>query len=73
MKYHLSICLFYLTLMLRGRAQLFLTDPRRYLPNNLNEFNTNDLLCGLSNVPDNENATLFSKVQDLILHSKRFA
>ena len=46
---------------------------RRYLPNNINEFNTNDLLCGLSNVPDHENATLFSKVQDFILHSKRFA
>ena len=45
----------------------------RYLPNNLNEFNTNDLLCGLSNVPDYENASLFSKVQDFILHSKRFA
>ena len=29
----------------------------RYLPNNLNELNTNDLLCGLSNVPDYENAT----------------
>ena len=45
----------------------------RYLPNNLNELNTNDLLCGLSNVPDYENATLFSKVQDFIIHSKRFA
>ena len=45
----------------------------RYLPNNLNEFNTNDLLCGLSNVPDYENAKLFSKVQDFILHLKRFA
>ena len=28
MEYHISICPFYLIQMLRGRAQLFLTNPR---------------------------------------------
>ena len=45
----------------------------RYLPNNLNQHNTNDLYCGISNVSDTENEALFLKVQDFIIHSKRFA
>ena len=45
----------------------------RYLPNNLNDLNTNDLLHGKSNLSETENETLFSKVQDFILNSGRFA
>ena len=45
----------------------------RYLPNNLNDLNTNDLLHGKSNLTETENETLFSKVQDFILNSGRFA
>ena len=44
----------------------------RYLPNNLNEFSTNDLLFGQPNLSETDNQILFSKVQDFILHSKRF-
>ena len=43
MKYHLSICLFYLTLMLGGRAQLFLTDPRNNLTFGINLAFVSDL------------------------------
>ena len=45
----------------------------RILPNNLNEFNTNDLLYGLPTAIQNENETLFTQIQEFIIHSKGFA
>ena len=45
---------------------------RRYLPNNPNELNTNELLYGLPNAFETENELFLSQVQDFILHSKRF-
>ena len=50
----------------------YLLFRKRYLPNNLNELNINDLLYGLSNASETENEILFAQVQDFILHSKRF-
>ena len=44
----------------------------RYLPNNINELSTKDLLYGLPNASDTENEILFAQVQDFILYSKRF-
>ena len=41
------------------------------LLNNLNNFNTNDLLYGLPTATDTENEVLFSQVQEFIIHSNR--
>ena len=45
---------------------------RRHLPNNLNDYNTNQLLHGLPDASNTENEVLFTQVQDFIVHSKRF-
>ena len=45
---------------------------RRHLPNNLNDYNTNQLLHGLQDASNIENEVLFTQVQDFIVHSRRF-
>ena len=45
---------------------------RRHLPNNLNDYNTNQLLHGLPDASNIENEVLFTQVQDFIVHSRRF-
>ena len=45
----------------------------RYLPANLQSFSTRDLLYGKENVINIENESLFLKVQEFLIHSKRFA
>ena len=45
---------------------------RGHLPNNLNDYNTNQLLHGLPDASNTENEVLFTQVQDFIVHSKRF-
>ena len=42
----------------------------RYLPANLQSFSTRDLLYGKENVTNNENESLFLKVQEFLIHSK---
>lgn len=44
----------------------------RYLPNNLMNYSTNDLLFGKENEPIPVNETLFLQVQDFIVKSGRF-
>ena len=43
-----------------------------YLPSNLNDLNTHQLLHGKPDVPDSDNERLFLQVQDFIMHSRRF-
>ena len=45
---------------------------RRHLPNNLNDYNTNQLLHGLPDASNTENEVLFTQVQDFIVHSKKY-
>ena len=45
----------------------------RYLPANLQSFSTRDLLYGKEKVTNIENESLFLKVQEFLIHSKRFA
>lgn len=60
-------------------AHFFFTCPRysiprnRYLPNDLHNYTTHELLFGKENVPFHENKSLFLKVQDFIIKSGRFA
>ena len=44
----------------------------RYLPNNLKDLNTNQLLCGMPNATVTDNETLFCQVQEFIIRSRRF-
>ncbi|MEW8544911.1 MAG: reverse transcriptase family protein [Candidatus Thiodiazotropha sp.] len=44
----------------------------RYLPDDLHNFTTHDLLFGKENVPFRENESLFLKVQDFVIKSGRF-
>ena len=44
----------------------------RYLPNNLKDLNTNQLLCGIPNATVTDNETLFCQVQEFIIRSRRF-
>ena len=43
-----------------------------YLPSNLNDLNTHQLLHGKPDVSDSDNECLFLQVQDFIMHSRRF-
>ena len=45
----------------------------RCLPQDLQNYNTRDLLFGKENANSNENEQLFAQVQDFILNSRRFA
>ena len=45
----------------------------RYLPAILQSFSTRDLLYGKEDVTNIENESLFLKVQEFLIHSKRFA
>ena len=60
-------------------AHFFFTCPRysiprnRYLPNDLHNYTTHELLFGKENVPFHVNKSLFLKVQDFIIKSGRFA
>ena len=44
----------------------------RYLPNNVMNYSTHDLLFGKENKPVPDNETLFLQVQDFIIKSGRF-
>ena len=43
-----------------------------YLPNNLHNLDTRQLLHGIPNLSNGENETIFLQVQEFILHSRRF-
>ena len=43
-----------------------------YLPSNLNDLNTHQLLHGKPDVPDSANERLFLQVQAFFMHSRRF-
>ena len=44
----------------------------RYLPYNLQNYSTNDLLCGKENLSEHDNESLFLQVQEYIIKSGRF-
>ena len=45
----------------------------RFLPNDINRYNTHDFLFGIEGKTNRENEALFIKVQDFIVKSGRFA
>ena len=51
---------------------LYSLDRLRYLPDNLDDFTSNDLLFGCENQSDEFNESLFLKVQEFLIRSGRF-
>ena len=52
---------------------IFVDARSRYLPANLNNFTTGDLLVGMVNKTNHENEALFMQAQEFIVESGRFA
>ena len=54
------------------KCQNYSTARNLYLPSNLNDLNTHQLLHGKPDVPDSDNERQFLQVHDFIMRSRRF-
>ena len=52
---------------------IFVDARSRYLPSNLNNLTTRDILFGIENKENHENEALFMQVQEFIVEPGRFA